>query len=58
MLLAEGGVTDVSLSATVGKPSKSFYQLALDSISSHGFERSEIGMIGKLSSFDIMLHER
>ncbi|GAA5894335.1 uncharacterized protein JCM6883_003790 [Sporobolomyces salmoneus] len=30
----------------VGKPSESFYQLALDSISSHGFERSEIGMIG------------
>ncbi|GAA5852680.1 hypothetical protein JCM5353_003448 [Sporobolomyces roseus] len=30
----------------VGKPSESFYRRALDSLASHGFARSEIGMIG------------
>ncbi|GAA5882455.1 hypothetical protein JCM16303_001743 [Sporobolomyces ruberrimus] len=30
----------------VGKPSESFYQLALDSLSSHDFAKSDIGMIG------------
>ncbi|GAA5979767.1 hypothetical protein JCM5350_002041 [Sporobolomyces pararoseus] len=30
----------------VGKPSQSFYQLALDSLASRGFSRAEIGMIG------------
>ncbi|GAA5967250.1 hypothetical protein JCM3765_001748 [Sporobolomyces pararoseus] len=30
----------------VGKPSESFYELALDSLASYGYERSDIGMIG------------
>ncbi|BGP40434.1 hypothetical protein JCM10450v2_004417 [Rhodotorula kratochvilovae] len=30
----------------VGKPSQAFFQLALDSLASHGFDNSEIGMIG------------
>ncbi|GAA6052867.1 hypothetical protein JCM3770_004385 [Rhodotorula araucariae] len=30
----------------VGKPSKAFFQLALDSLASHGIDNSEIGMIG------------
>ncbi|GAA5854199.1 hypothetical protein JCM8547_001732 [Rhodosporidiobolus lusitaniae] len=30
----------------VGKPSKAFFQLALDSLASHGFSNWEIGMIG------------
>lgn len=33
----------------VGKPSESFYRRALDSLASHGFARSEIGMIGKIA---------
>jgi hypothetical protein len=32
----------------VGKPEASFYQLALDSLSSHGFSNSEIGMVRPL----------
>ncbi|GAA5921802.1 hypothetical protein JCM3775_001829 [Rhodotorula graminis] len=31
---------------TVGKPSHAFFQLALDSLASHGLENSQIGMIG------------
>ncbi|GAA6028330.1 hypothetical protein JCM8097_006979 [Rhodosporidiobolus ruineniae] len=37
----------------VGKPEKAFFQLALDSLASHGFSNSEIGMIGDDYSQDV-----